>query len=135
MDDQTCDEDREPASDGLVFAPDDPVREGLARDESDEVAAGLSDDAQPTRLSFSENSDTNRTGDEVERHADGSELGSQRHRCEQHGEGLERDRDAERFGRDRDLREDRGEEDGGGDAEESERCSIERSGACRSFWN
>lgn len=86
MDDQACDEDREPASDGFVFASDDPVREWLARDESDEVAAGLSDDAQPTRFSLGEDSNADRAGDEVERHTDGPELGSKGHCGKQHRE-------------------------------------------------
>ncbi len=86
VDNETCDEDREPAADGVVFASNYPVREGLARDEPDEVSAGLSDEAQPTRFTLSEDPDPDRAGDEVERHADGSELGSQRHRSQQHGE-------------------------------------------------
>lgn len=57
------------------------MREWLARDESDEISAGLSDDAQPTRFTLGEDSDPDRADDEVERHADGTEFGSQRHCC------------------------------------------------------
>ena len=48
--------------------------EGLAGDESDEVAAGLSDDGEPAGVAFCEDADADGAGDEVEEHAHGAEF-------------------------------------------------------------
>lgn len=74
MDDDSGGEDGEPAADGFVFSADDPVGEGLADDEAQKIAAGLTDDGEPARFTLSKDSDADGAGEEVEEHAHCAEL-------------------------------------------------------------
>jgi len=74
VNDEAGGEDGDPASDGVVFSADDPVREGLAGDEPKKIAAGLSDDGEPSGVAFCEDPDADRAGDDVEQHGDRAEL-------------------------------------------------------------
>lgn len=99
-------EDRAPPADGFVFAFHDPVRDGLAEEEPEEVPSGLPEEDGEPGLSVAENTHADGAHEEIERHTRKAQTGPERHGAQEYAERLEGDGNPERRGRDRDVRAD-----------------------------
>lgn len=102
--------DRAPTADGFVFAFDDPVRNGLAEEEPEEVATCLSEEDGEPCLAVAEYADADRAHEQVDGHAGKAEAWPERHGTQEHPERLEGDGNSQRCGGDRDVRADDDEE-------------------------